>query len=448
MSDISSWTFSVEDKARFSGVSEEGVRVCHLRSPAFWLAKHVGERLPDRLADLVEIAYILHAADRLAVRDSNWRRHLVVHAPVRDSLFWGQEEVQEALHDALSYVTDDHWEVRCTEGQLSNDRAHLQRFLPEQEPLAACLFSGGLDSLAGLAADLAEEKFKTILPVCCTASTRLKSKQKEILTELGCSGSARLRPVMLTVSIWQPKEQYNFNERSQRTRGFLFGSLGAAVAVMAGSGVLRIYENGVGAINLPLTAAQIGTQSTRSTHPLALYKLEKLLRLVLEQDFVVELPFAFSTKGEICARLAGTKWRSLVARSVSCDGFPRRHSGPVHCGVCTSCLLRRQACWVADIGEDRLPQEYWNNVLEESCEADIRPLADMVAQAQRISWAVSQPHPLTALFTEFPEILDAVEAYRLRGEENAEARLVDLYSRYALEWNQFPARPHGWRMAA
>ena len=448
MTDSTIWSFSVNQTGQLCGRSDADSLSCRLAAPASRLAKHFGERLPARLADLVEISHMMHGADRLVARGPNWRRRFVIQAPVRDLGFWRRLDVAQALQDVLHYLTDDDWVVRFEDAPWSVDRPQLQKIFPEQKPLAACLFSGGLDSLAGLAVDVSEAKFKTIVPVCCTASPRLKAVQRKLLNGVFPNREVAVRPVFLSVAIGQEKGQYSRNERTQRTRGFLFGCLGAVAASMAGANRLRIYENGVGAINLPLTAAQVGTQSTRSTHPLALYKLSRLLSLVFDEEFFLDLPFIFSTKGELCSRLAATKWRRLTGDSVSCDSFPLRTKGPVHCGECTSCLLRRQACWVAGLIEDQIPDAYRADVLSGDPDLDFRPLADMVIQAQRLNWEVSKAEPWSQLAAEFTEIIEVVEALQMQGEVESESRLVDLYSRYSLEWKRFPARPLGWRMAA
>jgi hypothetical protein len=65
------------------------------------------------------------------------------------------------------------------------------------------------------------------------------------------------------------------DETSTRTRSFLFLAFGLAIASIEGSS-LWIPENGFASLNLPLTADQRGSLSTRTTHPLFLEQLVSL----------------------------------------------------------------------------------------------------------------------------------------------------------------------------
>jgi hypothetical protein len=136
-------------------------------------------------------------------------------------------------------------------------------------------------------------------------------------------------------------------ENSQRTRGFLFYCVGAAV-----SGTLRLpsvntYESGPGSINLPMNEAQVGAQNTRANHPGTLLLLEQLFARTLDAAPELRMPFAFYTKGQIC-RAAGEELRSLAERAISCDEGERAKSNRYeHCGLCTSCILRRASIYAA-----------------------------------------------------------------------------------------------------
>jgi len=64
-------------------------------------------------------------------------------------------------------------------------------------------------------------------------------------------------------------------------------------------------------------------------------------------------PFQFTTKGELCQVLESSPWHDLIARTFTC-GHPQRIKdvGIRQCGVCTSCVGRRQALRVAGLSQE------------------------------------------------------------------------------------------------
>lgn len=221
--------------------------------------------------------------------------------------------------------------------------------------------------------------------------------------------------------------------------------------MLAGARELRIYENGVGAINLPLTPAQIGVQATRSTHPLFLRMLTELLRLIFDCEFEITLPFSFSTKGEMCGNLNRSPWGLLATKTVSCDGFPSRRLGGEHCGTCTSCILRRLSLFAGGFEEGQVSDLYRSDVVHGSSgipEEQLRPLADMLTQVNRMRFALRSAEPWINLVSEFPEIVAALEGFSDLNALYVKERILGLYSRYCREWNEFPARPPCWALAA
>src|SRR5262249_59597755 len=53
----------------------------------------------------------------------------------------------------------------------------------------------------------------------------------------------------------------------QRTRSFLFASLGVAAASELGTPPVLLADNGVVSLNLPISGQLVGALATRSTHP-------------------------------------------------------------------------------------------------------------------------------------------------------------------------------------
>ena len=98
-------------------------------------------------------------------------------------------------------------------------------------------------------------------------------------------------------------------EKGQRSRAFVFSALGVAAAVQAEADTLHVYENGVGALNLPLNETQLGVDNYRGVHPRSLMLLESLLALVLDNPVCIENPYLFRTKAEMCRALSCSRTR-------------------------------------------------------------------------------------------------------------------------------------------
>ena len=182
---------------------------------------------------------------------------------------------------------------------------------------------------------------------------------------------------------------FDGEERSQRTRGFLFQALGAVTAHAAGVNSLIVPENGIGAINLPYVESQYGTQS------------------------------------------------------VSCDKFPQRLKHAMQCGRCTSCLLRRQSLSHAGLSQHDLGASYAADIAESGCNTDdkkwyhYRVMAD---QVERLDAALSNASPEIELVNSFPALAEQFLLLRETSLGGNVRPLIDLYRRYCAEWRTFHER--------
>lgn len=412
-----------------------------------YLARWLGP-VPDHLADLLDVAAAVHVVDRLIPRGENdsgagndaWSRHLRIQLPVRDPGLWSQSIVKEALTDSLSFFTDDVWDLGFSYGARSRD-TNVQGVLPIGGSTRVGLFSGGLDSLIGVAAEV-EATDGTLLLLSVGLNSRLLHRQRQLLVKAANRLATRVVPIIVPLRLRQRVPTRRAEESSQRTRGFLFASVAAAAAWMTAAEEILYFENGVGAINLPLTPAQVGAQSTRSTHPVGLRKVGMFLNLLMQRDVPLRLPFLFATKGETCRLLATSGFRDLVGKTISCDSFPLRIEGVAQCGVCSSCLLRRQALWEADL-EDLPEGGYRFDVLSHSnCipEEELLPLKEMLWQVHRVRTAIGTDKGWRGLVAEFPALREIAEEVTQEGVaiEDAQQHLVSLYRRYCGEWERFP----------
>ena len=134
---------------------------------------------------------------------------------------------------------------------------------------------------------------------------------------------------------------------SQRARSLIFIAYGVLAATTlaryhAGQSMtLYVCENGFISINPPLTGARLGSLSTRTTHPVFLGLLQRLLDSA-GLRVRMENPYQLKTKGEMLRECKNkTLLRSHAAETTSCGRF--RKFGYTHCGRCMPCLVRRAA---------------------------------------------------------------------------------------------------------
>ena len=75
--------------------------------------------------------------------------------------------------------------------------------------------------------------------------------------------------------------------------------LGSAYSYLRGHRVLHVYENGIGAINLPYRKSAVGLDHSRSVHPETLRRVGLLMTELIDENFKVRNPFLFHTKAEM-----------------------------------------------------------------------------------------------------------------------------------------------------
>ena len=429
------------------------------------IAEAFGDVVPPECADLVDVAIAVYVADRLCRRHPRtapraeplWQRRMHVEVPVREPERWSGDGLGETLAELLGYLTDDLWAFTFVPRRAAAARpSESQRSLfpePPPPPASAALFSGGLDSLAGLVARLVARPAETVILFCGRTNKRIGSPQRVLLEALARSFPQRVHPVTVGFGLHgRGRGAFDQEETSQRTRGFVFQAFGAVTARVAGLDRLDVYENGVGAINLPYTDAQLGSQATRATHPVTLQLLSALITRVFGAPFAVALPYAFLTKGELCDALREAGLGHLARRSVSCDGYPQRSKRGDQCGVCPSCLLRRQSLHHARLVDDDPTSLYIHDVYNASApDAYERrfSLRAMGGQVHHLRRALASERPWVALAARYPELESVADA--LAGPDGGAAvreALVALYRRYCGEWGAFSASAVGPRGGA
>lgn len=419
------------------------------------IAFGLGAVLTSRLSDLLDIAMAAYVTDRLRARrpprsreGDAWSRRLSVRIAVRDAVFWRHPDVHGDLLDLLGWLTDDVWEFEFTAGHPQPRFAESQPPLFPDPPAAGSrfgLFSGGLDSFLGAARDAAGDPNELVL-VSATTSNPMGALQQRTLSALRGATGARVRGLLVPVglraeTIRRLTGRREAPEASQRTRGMVFLVLGAVAAVTGGARELRVYENGVGAMNLPLTEAQYGSRNTRAMRPETLVKAARLVSRVAEVPFTIVNPSFERTKAEMCAAVPDAV-RDAVTQTVSCDtGLTHRASRVPLCGTCTSCLLRRQALRVGGLRDrdDAESSRYRVDVREltEGGDRRLQRLHYMLNQAAQVDRALAAADARCALAQLFPDLRTIRAALDAQGYSDSVALTEGLLARYSAEWRSF-----------
>ena len=431
-------------------------------SGSYWinnkrLARSFCQTPPTKVADLLDVALAVYAADRLSRRNfkgaNTGQRHIQVRVGIRDPSLWTDSNIAQKLQEYLYWLSEDVWSLQVVGRQAALHSAESDQFLfqlPPEPPVTVSLFSGGLDSLAGLATRIRENQGGSCVLVSGYTHDRLALQQRLQVQQIRQSAWDETLPnpnpaiCHVAIPFGLQKHEKQQEEKGQRTRGLVFLAMGAAAVLLAETDTLWIYENGVGALNLPLNEMQLGVDNYRGVHPRSLMMAEDLFELALEQPLRIRNPFLFHTKAEMCKALKPAGLAEAVQYTVSCDSFPLRlHGKPSQCGYCTSCVLRRQSLLAAGYEAYDPGRLYMCDVMTNG--ANIEPkrligLEVMRGQVYKLNRCLESDDPWQSFTISFPELLRTHAELVKRGnlnDDDTRARIVQLYRTYVQEWKSF-----------
>ena len=351
--------------------------------------------VPPVALDLLLFAAAVYAADKAVdrgeARDA-WTRDFELRVPVSDPPLW--EGVADDLAACVSFLSGDRWRLRfeplaCS---LLRPRSPRRRGKGNAPPPprgdGVSLFSGGLDSLVGVIDALADGPNRTLVLVGHhdPAVPGPLTDQRETLRRLPAALRNRATPTWVRVRPDGKAADINL-----RSRSLLFVALGVyAAAAVAPGGPVLIPENGMIALNPPLTPSRRGSCSTRTAHPHYLALLRGLLgRLGLPAD--LRNPLEAKTKGEVLTTCRDpAALRAALPYSVSCAKRSRRghwdDRTATHCGHCVPCIYRRAALLAAGIPQERYGLEVigtdrdWSDP-KKGALSDLRALCSLVRRS-------------------------------------------------------------------
>ena len=248
-------------------------------------------------------------------------RQIALGVDVTSPEFWSGHA--DLLARILGVVSNNTWDLQFRAGTI--EPAQVGLFAAEDPAPLMCLYSGGLDSTAGLLNRLRDGIRSVVTVTAChqPGERRRIFRQIEALRR---QYSARIIPIFVRTTLRQAAA-LKHQELSQRCRSFLFLAIGGAVAATVGAGEVEIYESGVGVLNLPsMTGMRVGARATRFCHPELVRLMTELVSAVAGRPIGFSLPFIQQTKAEVVRAFVGEDLQAVVPLTTSCVHYPVRCS--------------------------------------------------------------------------------------------------------------------------
>jgi 7-cyano-7-deazaguanine synthase in queuosine biosynthesis len=349
--------------------------------------------LPDRILDLLEIAAYVFCADRLASRGRkdnveyhSWSRLLHFVIKVRDFDFWDTHDVKEKLKEALTFMSGDrayHFTFQPGHSTPPVSLFDTERFQIEpQQDTRVILFSGGLDSLAGIIECL-ENSSDQLCLISHRSGQGTARTQNQLIRALHECYPNRIKYYKFSCKL----RGIRAREETQRTRAFLYTSIAYALSYALSQGEIFVYENGITSINFPKQENQINARASRTTHPKTIILLEKLFSDINQSEIKISTPFLWKTKADIFHILDGAGRRDFITSAVSCSQTFQHLGQATHCGGCSQCIDRRFAAYASELDDVDEGGIYTLDFIQKEIEnSDVRnALIDYVRQAKEFT---------------------------------------------------------------
>jgi 7-cyano-7-deazaguanine synthase in queuosine biosynthesis len=246
-------------------------------------------------------------------------------------------------------------------GACPSDESATSHAIREYSPDSVCLFSGGADSLCGVAHLLTMGRRPLLVS---HAVGPISGRQQELFDALR-RRYAQLHPCALIQLRAYPNAPgrsagrgllWSQRDDLQRLRSMFFFSLAAQIAAAYQLDEVFICENGLIAAAIAFSPNQYTPYTTRPAEPHYLRQVQELLRGALDHpSLCIRNPFQYMTKGEVLSQAATLGLRDIIYRTISCWRSGNR--GVRNCGECVPCMFRQLAFHEADLG--RRPGDYY-----------------------------------------------------------------------------------------
>lgn len=330
--------------------------------------------IPNRCLDLLEIGIYIFAADRMIDRGSrdsvtfdSWARSFHFVIKVRDYDFWERDVTKNLLKAALCYMTGDReYSFTFLPGHHTNpidlfDSAEFK--LSPKSKASVTLFSGGLDSLAGIADELVNTN-KHLYLISHQSQSGTKKTQENLFSALKHKYTNRLDHYKFECTLKGTRAV----EETQRTRSFLYSSIAYSIAHTLKLKSISVYENGITSVNFSRRQDLINARASRTTHPKTLYLMQNLFSEMEGDNFNIEMPFLWKTKSDVFSLLSKLGYQNLITSTVSCTRTFQNTNESTHCGSCFQCIDRRFSAYSSNLDDIDDSVVYAANFISKSVE--------------------------------------------------------------------------------
>ncbi len=299
----------------------------------------LGGKLNPLVLDIYKIANVVYVIDKTVEKTQYRPRLFKILMSISNKIIWDAQK--RLLEGTLNFLTGDTFKFYFIQSRESFE-PYMFKYASSK---CVSLFSGGLDSLSGVKW-LLDKGIDPVLishpggPIVSKAQSDLYNKlcvlsEREIDWHQINSGSA--------YGAGLKAKTY-----TQFSRSFLYLTLGLIISLEKGFRELYIFENGVIALNIPLTKSRIYT-STRTVHPKFISMYQTLISAIFGDSVRILNPFNTMTKGEVVSILKDSEFEQLISTSVSCSNISKLRWAGVklseikHCGLCYPCIMRQIA---------------------------------------------------------------------------------------------------------
>lgn len=408
------------------------------------ISTKLAQNIPSLAMDLLEISSYVYCADQSVSRGGKtwpqdgkkWIRNFVFNIPVRNVDVWNNENIKEQLSEILGFLSDDNYEFnfRKCERDIPTDQYFvLDQGKPWFRADSILLFSGGLDSTAGMI-DETINKNNNVVLVSHRPAPQISKRQLDLLEQYNyLSGSPKK---LLHIPVWVNKDPGLTKDFNQRTRSFLYASLAACVAFFYKLDTIKIYENGIISTNLPLAGQLVGARASRSTHPKVLAGLSMLFSTVFNFEFRVENPYFWKTKSDVVRVIKDSGLSPLIKITNSCSHTRAASILQSHCGVCSQCIERKLASLYNGIEEDDPDEKYKIRLFEDPLD---QPDAKKMVEPYFRQAAFMEIASIDQFFGKFGEVQRVLNHAGLTPSETAR-RVFELHRRHGRQVGEVIAK--------
>jgi len=276
---------------------------------------YVEERLTPAHKDLLNIASTISKLEYL-MRNEKDKEHIMPDGVVIYSHTIVAKEIEKIVNLLASFLLTYNPKIEIKQSEEIE-------FKPKEIKETAdviVLFSGGLDSLAGL--EYAKKRYKN--PKFVFVNNRINKVSRFVRALQHTFGLGD------NLIIFQSQKGGKF---LQQTRGFLFLTAAAIVADIFKAKKIIVAECGVTKYQPSISPSD---EITKTTHPF----MVKLSREIFEKfgiDVKIDFPFEGFTKAEI---IAGHSSPLSLKNSHSCRSSNFSNEDKSECGYCFGCLLK------------------------------------------------------------------------------------------------------------